>query len=1014
MMLFPRSSRVVVALLLVVASLQAIGKEKERSSSPTRPATIATGGTMQIATGVVIVKLRDIARITSTGTTTGVASLDARAARYGVRTVTPFIAAPAVLSKAPATAAAATVRSLVKIVYDADADPRAVARDFMTDPAVDYAEPYYVFPLQHTPNDPRLSQQWALAMMKMQEAWDVTTGDSTILIGSVDSGVDWTHEDLNPAIYRNPGEWGTSGELSTNGIDDDGNGKIDDWHGWDFIGAGSAQAPLPDNNPMDGAIGHGTGTSSCFGATANNGLGMAGTSYRAKILAVKTGAEAASLGILAGYEGLLYAIDMGCKVINCSWGGTGAYSQALQDIIDYAYSKGALVVGSSGNNPLDNDRQPHWPSSFNHVLNVGSIEATGAASTWCTYGTSVHVYAPGANVMTARRGGGYQNQTGTSFSTPLVSGLASLLFAKNPTWTPDQVLKQIRVTADGFTNPPQPKYFGRVNALKALTTNQTLADIPGLHIKSHVVTTPGGTRFTAPGQTARVDIVLENVLAPTSANATATIEFEDAYVSTPNPTHTIGVLPTFGTKSLTFDVVLANNPLTSEGVIPFRIRIVDGTYLDYLTESIEIYLDNGWHTALGNLNVPFFSSVHVRNESVVWGSIDITQNSVSAQNYVFRTSNGGTQWFLAGASGQGGYPAAGSGTYSVFATDALNGWIGTGPASGQAQVYRTTNGGQNWIGASVATITPFVNVVHMFDDQNGIILGDPRNNVWGIGKTTNGGAAWSPLATPLTAPTGEAGWNNSYDFIGDTGWFGTNNGKIYKTTDRGESWTAITTPSTHSTDISFRDVNTGAVRFSRQGTTGTDTIAVTTDGGANWRLVSTIAAAGSSMIMERGGKRMWVLRSGNAYESGDLGLTWTMQPVPGGFNPITVVSGYSTAQTTWIYAGGWNLYRYISPAQPVTSAEVPLLPLDLAIDAVYPQPARGGAAQVAFRLAAARPVQLGVYDLTGRLVRLVVDATLASGSHHAQIPTEGLAAGNYTIRLTDGVQSQIRPLLVVR
>lgn len=1013
MMMVSRSSRLVIALL-VAASLQAFGKEKERPSSPNRPATIATAGTMQIATGLVVVKLRDIARIAPNSSMTGIPSLDARAARYGIRSITPFVTAPALLSKAPATAAAAAVRSLVKISFDADVDPRLVARDLAGDPAVDYAEPYYVFPLQHTPNDPRLSQQWALAMMKMQEAWDVTTGDSTIIIGSVDSGVDWTHEDLSQAIYRNPGEWGTSGELSSNGIDDDGNGKIDDWHGWDFIGAGSAQSPQPDNNPMDGAIGHGTGTSACFGAAANNGLGIAGTSYRAKILAIKTGAEAASLGILAGYEGLLYAIDMNCRVINCSWGGTGAFSQAYQDIIDYAYSKGALVVGSSGNNPLDNDRQPHWPSSFNHVLNVGSIEASGAASNWCTFGTSVHVYAPGANVLTARRGGGYQNQTGTSFSSPLVSGLAALIFAKNPTWTPDQVMKQIRVTADGFTNPPQPKYFGRVNALKALTLNQTLTDIPGLHIKSHTITTPSGTRFTAPGQTARVDVVLENVLAPTSANATVTIEFEDSYVSTPNPTHVIGVLPTFGTKSITFDVVLASNPLTSEGVIPFRLKVVDGSHLDYLTESIEIYLDNGWHTALGNLNVPFFSSLHVRNESVVWASVDITQNSVSAQNYVFRTTNGGTQWFLAGASGQGGYPAAGSGTYSVFSTDALTAWIGTGPASGQAFVYRTVNGGQAWTGTSVASITPFVNVVHMFDAQNGIILGDPRNNVWGIGKTTNGGAAWSALATPLTAPTGEAGWNNSYDFIGDTGWFGTNSGKIYKTTDRGETWTAIPTPSTHSTDVSFRDVNTGAVRFSRQGTTGTDTIAVTTDGGANWRLVSTITAAGSSMIMERGGKRMWVLRGGNAYESSDLGLTWSLQAVPGGFNPITVVSGYTTAQTAWIYAGGWNIYRFISPAQPVTSVSSPLLPLDLAIDAVYPQPARGGSTQVAFRLASSRSVQLGVYDLTGRLVRLVVDATLTSGAHHAQIATDGLPAGSYTLRLTDGVHSHVQPLMIVR
>src|SRR5512147_1350379 len=125
---------------------------------------------------------------------------------------------------------------------------------------------------------------------------------------------------------------------------------------------------------MDGAIGHGTNTSGCFGARANNGIGIAGTSYQSKILAIKTGAESASLAILAGYDGIAYAIDMGCKVINCSWGGTGSRSQAIQDLIDLAVSHGALVVSSSGNDPVDNDRIPHYPSSLDHVLNVGSVE----------------------------------------------------------------------------------------------------------------------------------------------------------------------------------------------------------------------------------------------------------------------------------------------------------------------------------------------------------------------------------------------------------------------------------------------------------------------------------------------------------------------------------------------------------------------------------------------------------------------------------------------------------------
>ncbi|MDH7514301.1 MAG: S8 family serine peptidase [Bacteroidota bacterium] len=855
-----------------------------------------------------------------------------------------------------------------------------------------------------------LSQQWAISVMKLQEAWDITTGDTTVVIGDVDSGVDWTHPDLSASIYVNKGEWGVSGELRANGIDDDGNGKIDDWHGWDFIGTGSAQAPIPDNDPMDGAIGHGTNTSGCAAATANNGIGIAGTGYRVKILPIKAAGET-SAGIAAGYEGIKYAADMGCRVINCSWGSTGVYSQTLQDIVNYAFNKGALIVASSGNNPLDNDRVPHWPSSYTHILNVGSIESNGAVSSWCTYGTSVHVYAPGSSVLTTRKGGGYTNQTGTSFSSPLTAGVAALVFSVHPTWTPDQVAKQIRVTADPFTTPPQAKRYGRVNAFRAVSTNQNLSDIPGIHLRNFLVTTSSGSMFTQPGQTARVEFILENVLAPTSESAVATLQIEDTSVSiTSGTTFPLGVIPTFGTKSIIVDLKLSDNPLISEGYIPLHLMITDGAYTDYVVGRIAIYLQTGWHTAL-SISIPTFYSLDIANPTAVWGTVIVMQNQTPAQEYCFRYDGG--QWYSANGSG---YPSL-QGAFCITARDGSTAFVGTGPSSGAATICRTTNGGQSWSSASVSSITPFVDAIHMFSATEGIFIGDPLSGRWGIGKTTDGGATWTAVTPYVSAASGEAGWNNSCQFIGDIGWFGTNNGKIYKTTDRGATWRSYPTPSRHSVDISFRDQFVGAIRFSVQNNTGTNALAVTTDGGETWSLVNTIQMTPyGSIIMEPNGKRLWLLRDGNSYVSSNLGQTWRVEPRPSGFDPITVTDAYVDRTDTYVYAAGFDVYRFISPFESVATdlKSTPAEANGLFISGIYPNPVLSGQAVVEFHVCRPLPTELVITDLNGRVVRKVFSAILETGTHSAWVDLSGLSAGVYHVQLTSEGMRSVVPLSVVR
>ncbi len=984
-----------------------------QADSPDHPSSPAAqqGGSLKVTPNVVIVKMRPQSTFTSGGDRLGISSLDNILKRIGATLVEPFNTRK---ESALQKAARPQYHSdrMVKVRYTSADHPALLAKELENDAQVEYAEPYYIFPFHYTTNDPRQSSQWALTVMKLREAWDITKGDSTIIIGDVDSGVDWKHEDLAENIWTNPGEWGTNGELKDNGVDDDNNGKIDDWHGWDFIGNGSSQNPRPDNDPMDGAIGHGTSTSGCAAARTDNNKGIAGSSFSSKILAIKAASDNSS-GIAAGYDGILYAVQMGAKVINCSWGGTGSIIRALQDIIDDANAMGALVVGSSGNDPSDNDYLPHMPSALNHVLNVGSVESNGSASGWCTYGTSVSVYAPGNGILTTRKGAGYTSPTGTSFSSPLAAGVAALVFSVHPDWTPDQVATQIRVTSDAFETQRNNKRYGRINALKAVSMNENLDDIPGLRMKDFQVSYDGGGyRFTSPGQKAHVTIVLENVLAPTSSAAIARVDLDDPSLSTDATSDfSIGEMQTFDTKTIEFDISLSETPQTSEGYIPVRIRIEDGEYVDFFLGRVSVYLDNAWHASL-SFGAPYFTSIDASSLTSIWATAN-----VSNQDIMVRTINGGGSWAQSNGSG---YPN-GKGVYCVESRTNNVALVGTGPSNGAAEIFRTVNGGNTWSGTSVSDITGFVNWIHMFDDDNGIMQGDPKNGVWGIATTSDGGTTWTKIANPPSAPTGEAGWNNSYGAAGDMLWFGTNNSKIYRSTDRGQTWEAVATPSKHSVDMAFADEMRGFARFTTQENKGgSNMLAVTVDGGQTWtQLQSITVSTGGTIEAEKDGKRIWFVQGVNAWVSEDMGENWTVQAVPGGFSNITSSSSYSTTSLTDIYAAGLNIFKYRSEFDPYNSTSVgaPIAADNFRIDYLYPNPLSASAARgltIGFTLNERAAVRMDIYDNLGRIVRSGIQAQMDAGTHSYQLDTQNLPVGSYRLRLQAGAHAAVKNLLVIR
>jgi subtilisin family serine protease len=275
---------------------------------------------------------------------------------------------------------------------------------YIADPDVEHAEPnYIVYADIAPPGDTHFNRLWALnntgqnvngtngtgdADIDALEAWDVTTGTSDVVVAVIDSGVDVNHPDLAANIWTNPGE------IGGNGIDDDGNGKIDDVNGWDFY--------IGDNDPRD-AHGHGTHVAGTIAAVGNNAAGITGISWSAKIMALRfldAWGSGSAVNAIAAIE---YANDMGADVINNSWGG-GGYQQALEDAID---ASDAVVVCAAGNSGWNNDSFPHYPSGYSsaNIIAVAASNQDDTRASFSNYGAfSVDVAAPGTNIYSAAPG----------------------------------------------------------------------------------------------------------------------------------------------------------------------------------------------------------------------------------------------------------------------------------------------------------------------------------------------------------------------------------------------------------------------------------------------------------------------------------------------------------------------------------------------------------------------------------------------------------------------------------
>jgi len=485
---------------------------------------------------------------------------------------------------------------------------------------IEYDEFVPVMYLAEIPNDSLYLQLQHLPQIYAEQAWDVFKGeqsDSTIVIGISDTGTDYTHPDLYDNLWINLREdadgdgkgleWNDSlktyvidpGDL--NGIDDDGNGFVDDIIGWDFVN--SYEEDTQGNDPMD-YHSHGTHVTGLTSGVTNNSIGIASVSWNVKYYP-SSHSSPTFKNILRGYEGIVYLAEMGCDVINCSWGG-GGYSRTEAEAIAYATSLGAIVVCAAGNN---NAYGEFFPAAYPNVISIASVASSNKKASYSNYGKFIDLAAPGGDyaidggILSTFLNHSYIRFQGTSMASPVATGLFGLVRAYHPDWSNDEIVRQVLGSADNVdtinANLINMLGYGRINAYRALT--EPVSNIPKtlklqlVDVNINDSLNGNNNKGVEPGEIINFSFLIRNYSQLTgSDNTTITISTKDTNVEIIQSSTNIAFNPDDFTET-DFTISVKINENAKSGFVNFTLTAEsqDAEILDGVTSSFDIPINAG-------------------------------------------------------------------------------------------------------------------------------------------------------------------------------------------------------------------------------------------------------------------------------------------------------------------------------------------------------------------------------------------------------------------------------------
>jgi hypothetical protein len=592
--------------------------------------TAVYAGELDYEAGRAAIKVRPQykASLRPSGSSTGISSLDQHLARLGVRSVKPRFKTSGKHSSP------VDLSLILEISFPPKSDPIGICNSLSRNEAILWAEPIWFYHTLDVPDDPYYPRMDYLDVMQTDAAWSIhkgQNGSEPTILAVVDTGMNWKHAELAPNIWNNLGEdangngytiyWTGStwafdpGDL--NGVDDDSNGYVDDLIGWDFY---HDLAGNQDNDPFD-AGGHGTSVSCIANARTDNATGIASVAWNVTLMPLACSPDGSSIG--RGYDAILYAAENGAHVINCSWGGI-TFSLADQDLVDYVWSLGSIIVAASGNS---NNLIPLYPSSYRNVVAVGLTNNAGVHSV-ATYGPQLDVLAPMDSVFAISGTTYVAVAKYTSYASPVASSLIALIRSQNPTWTNTQVLERLYGTCDDVygVNPPAKLNllgYGRLNAYRAVSESGAMPTA-GLKLgirKFGIPTETDGDMAIEPSEQFSFNFILRNyALQSSAASLNITLSCSDPAVSIINNSFAASIASD-SELSVSNAFLVQVSPSAVSKYVTFYLNssadvpILAGASLRYdvLINAGGVYI---WE---GTPNSPNMSGTYIRNTLTVAG-----------------------------------------------------------------------------------------------------------------------------------------------------------------------------------------------------------------------------------------------------------------------------------------------------------------------------------------------------------------------------------------------------------
>jgi len=502
--------------------------------------------------------------------------------------------------------------SIVHVVLKPGVDNATAIAQLSQDPRIEYVHSDHYVHAFAIPNDPSFPIQWGLHNTGQAEpqgagtvhadihaplTWDMTTGSTNVIVAVIDTGIDYTHPDLQNNM------WVNAGEIPNNGIDDEGDGFVDDVYGVNFSTSPNTGDPMDDN-------GHGTHVAGIIGMEGNNNTGATGVNWHVRLMALKFLDKNGQGQTSDAIQAFIYAQAHGVKVINCSWGGT-TFDQGLQDAITNAHNAGIVVVAAAGNNNSGNchDRTLYYPANMNHVIAVAATNNKDTKACFSVEGTGISMGAPGVDIYSTfastPSSPNYQYLDGTSQAAPHVAGVAALIFSVAPTLTPAQVRLAMENNVDVPAGWDTVHWgHGRLDAFQAVRsvfdttppTVQITAPTTGSTVSGTVTVTATASDDHAIG---RVEFEIDGVLKATVSTAPYQFNWDTTLYT--NATHHVKATAfdiATNTAISTVAVTVLNGSPTVAFTNPLDSQVLSGTVNATATASgtggirrVEFYLD---------------------------------------------------------------------------------------------------------------------------------------------------------------------------------------------------------------------------------------------------------------------------------------------------------------------------------------------------------------------------------------------------------------------------------------